>query len=84
MAKNVTARIRNRQIVSRLHAGDEHAIAAAYNQAGDKYEAYADGDLQDPIHQGQYAYGDRRIWPFSMTNCEHYVPKALDRSEFST
>ena len=48
MAKNVTARIRNRQIVSRLHAGDEHAIAAAYNQAGDKYEAYADGDLQDP------------------------------------
>jgi SAM-dependent methyltransferase len=63
MAKNVTARIRNRQIVSRLHAGDEHAIAAAYNQAGDKYEAYADGDLQDPnSFQGQYAYGDRRIW----------------------
>jgi hypothetical protein len=57
MAKNVTARIRNRQIVSRLHAGDEHAIAAAYNQAGDKYEAYPDGDLQDPnSFQGQYAY----------------------------
>ena len=59
----MTARIRSRENVARLHDDIEHTIAAAYNQAGDKYEAYADGDQRQlNSFQGQYAYGDRRIW----------------------
>ncbi|HEY0302023.1 MAG TPA: class I SAM-dependent methyltransferase [Rhizomicrobium sp.] len=45
-----------------LHA-PERAVAAAYNQAGDKYLAYADGDPRRLYaFDGQYAYGDRMIW----------------------
>ena len=59
----MTAGIRSRTTVTRLHNDIEHAIAAAYNQSGDKYEAYADGDQRESnSFQGQYAYGDRRIW----------------------
>ena len=41
----------------------DRAIETAYNQAGDKYIAYADGDpTQLYAFDGQYAYGDRCIW----------------------
>ena len=37
--------------------------AAAYNDAGDGYLAYADGDpRQLYAFDSQYAYGDRRVW----------------------
>jgi SAM-dependent methyltransferase len=39
------------------------AVAAAYNESGDDYIAYADGDPRQLFaFDGQYAYGDRRIW----------------------
>jgi len=39
------------------------AIATAYNESGDDYIAYADGDPRKLFaFDGQYAYGDRRIW----------------------
>ncbi|MEJ0040739.1 MAG: class I SAM-dependent methyltransferase [Rhizomicrobium sp.] len=41
----------------------DRAIAAAYNQAGDDYISYADGDPRKLYaFSGQYAYGDSRIW----------------------
>ncbi len=41
----------------------EPAIAAAYNQAGDNYLTYADGDPRRLYaFDGQYAYGDRTVW----------------------
>jgi len=41
----------------------DHAIVTAYNESGDDYIAYADGDpMQLFTFDGQYAYGDRRIW----------------------
>jgi SAM-dependent methyltransferase len=47
----------------RTHDGAGRAIATAYNQAGDKYLAYADGDPgQLYAFDGQYAHGDRCIW----------------------
>ncbi|HEY4124748.1 MAG TPA: class I SAM-dependent methyltransferase [Rhizomicrobium sp.] len=47
---------------SRCNDG-EKAIAAAYNQAGANYAAYADGDVRKLFaFDGQYSYGDRKIW----------------------
>jgi SAM-dependent methyltransferase len=41
----------------------ESTIAAAYNQAGDSYLSYADGDPGKLFaFDGRYGYGDRRIW----------------------
>ncbi len=41
----------------------DRAIATAYNQAGDSYISYADGDPKALYaFSGQYAYGDGRIW----------------------
>jgi SAM-dependent methyltransferase len=41
----------------------ERVIASAYNQAGDDYIAYADGDTRKLFDfDGHYAYGDRCIW----------------------
>lgn len=38
-------------------------IAAIYNQAGDDYVAYADGDPTQPFaFEGMHAYADRRVW----------------------
>jgi SAM-dependent methyltransferase len=43
--------------------GSDRAIATAYNQAGDAYITYADGDpTQLFAFDGRYGYGDRRIW----------------------
>jgi len=37
--------------------------SAAYNEAGDKYLAYADGDPRELFaFDGQYSYGDRCLW----------------------
>ncbi|MEI9990621.1 MAG: class I SAM-dependent methyltransferase [Rhizomicrobium sp.] len=56
-----SARRRIAIIPSQPHGG--RAIAAAYNQAGDNYLAYADGDARKLYaFAGQYAYGDGRIW----------------------
>ncbi len=47
----------------KLHDSADANVAAAYNQAGADYVAYADGD---PTHlfafSGLHAYADRRIW----------------------
>jgi len=41
----------------------EHKIAAAYNQAGDDYVSYADGDTAGLFaFNGQYAHGDQQTW----------------------
>lgn len=38
-------------------------VAAIYNQAGDDYIAYADGDPTQPFaFEGMHAYADRRVW----------------------
>ncbi len=43
--------------------GLDYAVASAYNHAGDKYLAYADGDPRKLYDfDGHYAYGDRQIW----------------------
>ena len=44
-------------------ADPDCTIATAYNQAGDSYLTYADGDPAKLFSfDGRYAYGDRRIW----------------------
>jgi len=41
----------------------DYAVASAYNHAGDKYIAFADGDPRKIYDfDGQYGYGDRQIW----------------------
>jgi SAM-dependent methyltransferase len=46
-----------------VHGSAAANVAAAYNQAGGDYVAYADGD---PTHlfefDGLHAYADRRVW----------------------
>lgn len=43
---------------------DRHPnVGADYDRAGERYRAYADGDLQELYHfDGQYGFGDREIW----------------------
>lgn len=46
-----------------LGNGAADKIAAVYNQAGDSYAAYADGDpTQLFAFEGTHAYADRRVW----------------------
>jgi len=46
-----------------LDEGTADSVAAVYNQAGDKYVAYADGDPTQPFaFDGLHAYPDRRVW----------------------
>ena len=46
-----------------LNNGATDKIAAVYNQAGDNYAAYADGDpTQLLAFEGMHAYADRRVW----------------------
>jgi SAM-dependent methyltransferase len=43
--------------------GPEKNVAEIYNQAGDDYIAYADGDLTQPfVFNGMHAYADRCVW----------------------
>lgn len=47
----------------KLHDSADANVAAAYNQAGADYVAYADGDpTQLFAFSGLHAYADRRIW----------------------
>jgi SAM-dependent methyltransferase len=43
---------------------DRHAnVGADYDRAGERYRAYADGNLEELYHfEGQYGFGDREIW----------------------
>ena len=44
-------------------ANSDRAIATAYNQAGDEYISYADGNPRLLFaFDGRYGYGDRQIW----------------------
>jgi SAM-dependent methyltransferase len=46
-----------------LNNGATDKIAAVYNQAGDNYAAYADGDpTQLFVFEGMHSYADRRVW----------------------
>lgn len=46
-----------------LNGPFDQAVATAYNEAGDGYINYADGDPRQPFaFDGHYAYGDRYIW----------------------
>jgi SAM-dependent methyltransferase len=46
-----------------IPAASDQAIARAYNQAGDGYLNYADGDPSRLFaFGGRYGYGDRKIW----------------------
>ena len=59
----MTATIRSRRIAARPHENIERSIAVAYNQAGERYGVYADGDPKELYaFQGRHAYGDQRIW----------------------
>lgn len=44
--------------------GERHAnVGADYDRAGERYRAYADGDLDELYHfDGQYGFGDKEIW----------------------
>ncbi len=51
------------QALHRTAPAADRAIATAYNQAGDDYLRYADGDPSRLFLFGsRYAYADRRIW----------------------
>ena len=59
----LTASLRHDDFENTIRHIAEHKIAAAYNQAGDDYVAYADGDSSDLYSfHGQYAYGDSQSW----------------------
>jgi SAM-dependent methyltransferase len=52
----------NRRI-SHIPAQTEQAVATAYNQSGENYVAYADGDPNRLYaFDSRYAYGDRETW----------------------
>lgn len=63
MEKSLSVRVARRVASVLPHENSGGAIATAYNQSGDAYIAYADGDPRQLFaFDGQYAYGDRRIW----------------------
>lgn len=44
-------------------AGGHAGVGAAYDQAGERYRAYADGNLKDLYDfSGQYGFGDHETW----------------------
>lgn len=59
----MSAHVRHTATAARLRDHSEREIAAAYDHAGDKYIAYADGDPKQLFaFDSQHAFGDRRIW----------------------
>jgi SAM-dependent methyltransferase len=60
---NLSSRHRLNDFSREVHGSPSAIVAAAYNQSGADYLAYADGD---PTHlfefRGPHAYADRRIW----------------------
>lgn len=60
-ASGLTGSHGNGSSVSADDASDD--IADIYNQAGDDYASYADGDPSQPFSfDGAHAYADRRVW----------------------
>jgi SAM-dependent methyltransferase len=55
--------IRGRESAARVYENAEHPVARAYNQAGEKYGVYAEGDpgKLDAFHE-QHAYCDQCVW----------------------
>jgi SAM-dependent methyltransferase len=52
-----------RSLVRHVCAARGADVGLGYDRAGERYRAYADGDV-DNLYEfdGQYAYGDREIW----------------------
>ena len=52
-----------RSLVRRVSALQDGNVGLDYDRAGERYRAYADGDV-DKLYEfgGQYAYGDQEIW----------------------
>ena len=52
-----------RSLVRHVSAAPGADVGLDYDRAGERYRAYADGDV-DKLYEfdGQYAYGDREIW----------------------
>jgi hypothetical protein len=60
--ENATAS-RGYKIATQLTDQTDQAVATAYNQAGERYEAYADGEAQElDAFDGRHAYGNQRVW----------------------
>jgi SAM-dependent methyltransferase len=69
----------NRRLAAAVPMPDSGSdIAAAYNQAGDGYIAYADGDPEKLFaFNGNYNYGDRQIWKLIDTKLHtHFISGA--------
>jgi len=63
MEKSLSVKVARPAALIQPRENFDPAIAAAYNESGDNYIAYADGDPRQLfVFDGQYAYGDRRIW----------------------
>jgi SAM-dependent methyltransferase len=63
LEEHLSNRFRLRNSGLTVHHSASASIAAAYNQAGAGYAAYADGDPTRPFaFDGPHAYADRRIW----------------------
>jgi hypothetical protein len=52
-----------RPLVRHISAAPGADVGLDYHRAGERYRAYADGDV-DKLYEfdGQYAYGDQEIW----------------------
>ena len=52
-----------RPLVRHISAVRGANVGLEYDRAGERYRAYADGDV-DKLYEfgGQYAYGDQEIW----------------------
>ena len=52
-----------RSLVRHVSAVRDPNVGLDYDRAGERYRAYADGDV-DKLYEfdGQYAYGDQEIW----------------------
>ena len=52
-----------RSLVSHVSAVQDANVGQDYDRAGERYRAYADGDVEKLYEfDGQYAYGDQEIW----------------------
>ena len=52
-----------RSLVRHVSAAQDPNVGLDYDRAGERYRAYADGDVNNLYEfDGQYAYGDQEIW----------------------
>jgi SAM-dependent methyltransferase len=62
-ASNLPASLRDRHSVLTVDDEATDDVADIYNQAGDEYVSYADGDPSRPFaFDGMHAYADRCVW----------------------